>query len=305
MSTYIIRRIFQAFLVLLGAVTFTFFVSRVTGDPARMMLPEDVTQEALNDFRKLYGLDQPVYVQYFTYIGHLATGDLGNSMRQQVPVAELIFERYPATLKLTFFSLLLSIIISFPLGIFVAIKRNSMWDLLGTTFALIGQATPSFWTGLMLILIFGVTFRILPISGSDTWKHLILPSVTLSFFVTGRLTRLIRSGMLEVLGTEYIRTARVKGLLEGTVIWIHALKNASIPVVTMLGLEFAGLLGGALIIETIYAWPGVGRLVINAVIQRDFPIVQGVVLVSAATFVVVNLFVDLIYSVLDPRITYK
>jgi len=305
MTTYIVRRIFQAFLVLLGAVSFTFLIARVTGDPAKLMLPEEASQEAINLFRIQHGLDKPIHIQYINYISQILRGDLGLSMRQQTPVTELILERYPATLKLTFSALFLSIFISFPLGIFVALKRNTMWDLLGTTFALIGQATPSFWTGLMLILIFGVTLKILPISGSDTWQHLILPAVTLSFFVTGRLTRLIRSGMLEVMGTEYIRTARVKGLFERTVIWVHALKNASIPVVTMIGLEFAGLLGGALIIETIYAWPGIGRLVINAVLQRDFPIVQGVVLISAATFVIVNLIVDLFYSVLDPRITYK
>jgi ABC-type dipeptide/oligopeptide/nickel transport system permease component len=305
MTTYIIRRILQAILVLLGAVSFTFIIARVTGDPAKLMLPEEATQEAIDLFRVQNGLDKPVYIQYINYISQIFKGDLGLSMRQQTPVTELILERFPATLKLTFAALFLSILISFPLGIFVALKRNSIWDLLGTTFALIGQATPSFWTGLMLILIFGVTLKVLPISGSDTWQHLVLPSVTLSFFVTGRLTRLIRSGMLEVMGTEYIRTARVKGLFERTVIWIHALKNASIPVVTMIGLEFAGLLGGALIIETIFAWPGIGRLVINAVLQRDFPIVQGVVLISAATFTVVNLLVDLLYSVLDPRISYK
>lgn len=305
MTTYIIRRIFQAFLVLLGAVTFTFVVTRLSGDPTRMMLPEEASQESIDLFRKQNGLDQPIYIQYGKYLAQLAQGNLGVSMRQGIPVAELIFERYPATLKLTFAALFISLFLSFPLGIFVALRRNSIWDLLGTSFALIGQATPSFWTGLMLILIFGVILKVLPISGSDTWQHLILPSVTLSFFVTGRLTRLIRSGMLEVMSAEYIRTARVKGLLERTVIWVHALKNASIPVVTMIGLEFAGLLGGALIIETIYAWPGVGRLVINAVLQRDFPIVQGVVLVSALTFVVVNLIVDLFYSVLDPRITYQ
>lgn len=305
MTTYIIRRIFQAILVLLGAVTFTFVVTRLSGDPTRMMLPEEASKEAIELFRQQNGLDQPIYVQYGRYLVQLSQGNLGVSMRQQIPVAELIFERFPATLKLTFTALFISLFLSFPLGIFVALRRNTVWDLLGTTFALIGQATPSFWTGLMLILIFGVVLKVLPISGSDTWQHLVLPSITLSFFVTGRLTRLIRSGMLEVMSAEYIRTARVKGLLERTVIWVHALKNASIPVVTMIGLEFAGLLGGALIIETIYAWPGVGRLVINAVLQRDFPIVQGVVLVSALTFVIVNLIVDLFYSVLDPRITYQ
>ena len=305
MSTYLIRRIFQAFLVLWGAVTITFFLTRLTGDPAKLMLPEEATAEAVELFRKQHGLDKPVVVQYIRYMGDLLKGDLGTSIQQQVPVTRLILERYPATLKLTIFSFLLAILISFPLGIFIAIKKNSIWDLLGTTVALAGQVTPSFWTGLMLVLIFGVFLRVLPISGSDTWRHLVLPSVTLSFFVIGRLTRLVRSGMLEVMNTEYIRTARSKGLLERTIIWVHALKNASIPVVTLLGLEFASLLSGTLIVETIFAWPGVGRLVINAVLQRDFPIVQGVVLVSAAIFVISNLVVDMLYTVLDPRISYQ
>lgn len=305
MTTYIIRRILQAFLVLLGAVTFTFFMTRATGDPAKLMLSEEANQEAIDNFRVQHGLDQPLYIQYGRYILQVVSGDLGTSIRQTEPVSKLVFERLPSTLKLTLISLLISILMSFPLGIFIALHRNSIWDLLGTSLALFGQATPSFWTGLMLILIFGVWLRVLPISGSDTWKHLVLPSITLSFFVTGRLTRLIRSGMLEVMGTEYIRTARAKGLQERTIIWIHALKNASTAVVTMLGLEFATLLGGALIIETVFALPGIGRLVINAVGQRDFPIVQGVVLISAAIFVIVNLIVDLLYSVLDPRITYK
>ncbi len=305
MSTYFIRRMFQAVLVLWGAVTLTFFITRLTGDPAKLMLPEEATQEAIDLFRTQHGLDKPIVVQYGNYLLQLMRGDLGNSIQQQEPVSKLILERFPATLRLSLFSMLLAILISFPLGIFIALHRNTIWDLIGTTFALIGQVTPSFWTGLMLILVFGVYLKVLPISGSETWRHLVLPSVTLSFFVTGRLTRMVRSGMLEVMSTEYIRTARAKGLLEKTVIWVHALKNAAIPVVTLLGLEFASLLGGALVIETIFAWPGVGRLVINAVLQRDFPIVQGVVLISAATFVIANLIVDLLYSVLDPRISYK
>ena len=177
--------------------------------------------------------------------------------------------------------------------------------MIGTTVALLGQAMPSFWTGLMLVLIFSVTLQLLPISGADTISHLVLPAVTLGFFLTGRLTRLIRSGMLEVLGRDYIRTARAKGLYEKNVVWKHALRNAAIPVVTYIGLLFADLLGGAMVIEMVFAWPGVGRLVINGVLQRDFPLVQGVVLFSAVIFVTVNLIVDVIYTLLDPRITYQ
>jgi peptide/nickel transport system permease protein len=305
MWNYIIRRILQSFLVLVGATLVAFLVTRTTGDPVRLMLPEDATPEELQTMRVQLGLDKPLLYQYINYVSKAITGDLGDSMVQKISVSQLIFERVPATLQLTFASLLIAIIISFPVGIFVAVHRNSVWDLLGTSFSLLGQAMPTFWTGLMLILIFGVILKVLPISGRGTWAHLILPAFTLGFYGTGRITRMVRSGMLDVLGREYIRTARAKGLLERTVVWVHALRNASIPVVTLIGLEFASLLGGALIVETVFAWPGIGRLVVTAVLQRDFPVVQGVVLVSAVIFVAVNLAVDLVYSLLDPRISYS
>jgi len=305
MTNYIIRRVLQSILVLLGAVAITFIITRATGDPARLMLTDGATAAQLADFRKEFGLDKPLPVQFGNYMLQVAQGDLGKSIRHSQPVTKLIIDKLPNTLKLTFSALLISLLISFPLGIFVALKRNSLWDMFGTAIALVGQAAPSFWTGLMLVLVFGVILQWLPISGAGTPKHLVLPAVTLGFYLTGRLTRLIRSGMLEVLGKEYIRTARAKGLLENVVVWKHALRNAAIPVVTYIGLLFADLLGGAMVIETVFAWPGVGRLVIMAVLQRDFPLVQGVVLFSAAIFVFVNLFVDVIYTVLDPRISYK
>jgi ABC-type dipeptide/oligopeptide/nickel transport system permease component len=305
MWSYIIRRVLQSFLVLLGATLVTFAITRTTGDPVKLMLPEDATPEEVSAMRVRMGLDRPLLVQYFDFLGKAASGDLGISIRQKTGVTGLILGRLPATLELTFSALLISVIIAFPVGIFVALRRNSVWDLLGTSFSLLGQAMPTFWTGLMLILIFGVKLQILPISGRGSLAHLIMPAATLGFFVTGRITRLIRSGMLEVMNQEYIRTARAKGLFERTVVWVHALRNASIPVVTLIGLEFASLLSGAIIIETVFAWPGMGRLVVNAVFQRDFPVVQGVVLISAVIFVVVNLVVDLLYSLLDPRISYS
>ena len=305
MWNYFIRRIFQSILVLLGATLVAFFVVRSTGDPVRMMLPEDATPEEVQTMQIRMGLDRPVIVQYLDFVKRAATGDLGNSIRQKVSVTKLILERIPATLELTFVALLIGILISFPVGIFAAVRHNSIWDLFATSFSLLGQAAPTFWTGLMLILVFGVQLQVLPISGRDSLAHLVLPAVTLGFYVTGRITRMVRSGMLEVLGKEYIRTARAKGLLESTVVWAHSLRNASIPVVTLIGLEFASLLGGAIIIETVFAWPGIGRLVVNAVFQRDFPVIQGVVLISAVLFVLVNLIVDLLYSILDPRISYS
>lgn len=302
---YIIRRILQSILVLFGATLVAFLITRATGDPVKLMLPEDATREEIQSMRVQMGLDKPLLTQYVDYLTKAVGGDLGKSVRQKISVTQLIAERVPATLELTFAALLIGLLISFPVGIFVAIKRNTIWDLLGTSFSLLGQAAPTFWIGLMLILIFGVNLRWLPISGRGDLAHLVLPAFTLGFYVTGRITRMVRSGMLEVLGKEYIRTARAKGLLEREVVWIHALRNASIPVVTLVGLEFASLLGGALIIETVFAWPGIGRLVVNAVLQRDFPVIQGVVLVSAVIFVAVNLIVDLLYSVLDPRISYS
>ncbi|HSQ26945.1 MAG TPA: ABC transporter permease [Anaerolineales bacterium] len=305
MWNYIIRRILQSILVLIGATLVAFFVVRSTGDPVRMMLPEDATPEEVQAMQIRMGLDKPIIIQYYDFVKRAAIGDFGTSIRQKVGVTKLILERIPATLELTFAALFIGIIISFPVGIFAAIRHNSVWDLLATSFSLLGQAAPTFWTGLMLILVFGVKLQILPISGRDSLAHLVLPAITLGFYVTGRITRMVRSGMLEVLGKEYIRTARAKGLLERTVVWGHSLRNASIPVVTLIGLEFASLLGGAIIIETVFAWPGIGRLVVNAVFQRDFPVIQGVVLISAVLFVVVNLIVDLLYSVLDPRISYS
>ena len=305
MWSYIVRRIFESFLVLIGATLVAFIILSMTGDPVKLMLPEDATLVEKQSMRVRLGLDKPLPIRYLDFLGNAVTGDLGTSIRQKTDVSKLILERVPATLELTFTALMIGILLAFPLGIFVALNRNSVWDLLGTSFSLLGQAMPTFWTGLMLILIFGVHFKVLPISGRGTWAHLLLPAVTLGFFVTGRITRLVRSGMLEVLGQEYIRTARAKGLYEHTVIWVHALKNASIPVVTMIGLECASLLSGAIIIETVFAWPGMGRLVVNAVLQRDFPVVLGVVLISAVLFVVVNLAVDLLYSILDPRISYS
>ena len=305
MSQYVVRRLLQALLVLLGASFFTFVVSQATGDPVTLMAPENASQEQLDALRTELGLDKPVLVQYALFLGNAVQGDLGTSIRQRQSVSKLILERLPATLELAFVALIISLVVSFPIGIFVALRRNTIWDLLGTSLSLIGQAMPNFWLGLMLILVFGVTLRILPISGRGTVGHIILPALTLALYAIGRITRMVRSGMLEVMGSDYVRTARAKGLPERAVIWRHTLRNASIPVVTLIGLEFAALLSGTFIVETVFAWPGLGRLAINAVYQRDFPVVQGAVLISAIVFVLVNLGVDLLYGKLDPRISYE
>ncbi len=305
MWSFLARRVLQAITVLLGATLVAFFVMRATGDPVNLLLPETATPEQREAMRVRLGLDQPIFTQYTRYLADVLRGDFGTSIRHEIPVSDLIIERMPATLELALAGMALTVIFSFPLGIFIALKRNTIWDLLGSTFSLLGQAMPTFWTGLMLILIFSVKLGWLPVSGRDTLANLVLPASVLGIYSIGRITRLVRSGMLEVLGKEYIRTARAKGLMESVVVWVHALRNASIPVVTMLGLEFASMLSGALIIEMVFAWPGLGRLVVTAVFSRDFPVVQGVVLTYAVLFVGANLIVDMVYSLLDPRISYQ
>ncbi len=304
MWSYLARRLLQSISVLIGATLVAFFVMRATGDPVNLLLPEGATEEVRQAMRVKLGLDQPIFTQYVKYLSNVVQGDFGYSIRHEIPVLDLILERMPATLELALAGMAITIILSFPLGIFIAIRRNTIWDLLGSSFSLLGQAMPTFWTGLMLILIVSVNLGWLPVSGRGTWQHLVLPAAVLGIYSTGRITRLVRSGMLEVLGKEYIRTARAKGLLERVVVWVHALRNASIPVVTLLGLEFASMLSGALIIEMVFAWPGLGRLVVTSVFSRDFPVVQGVVLTYAVLFIAANLVVDMVYSVLDPRIAY-
>jgi peptide/nickel transport system permease protein len=224
------------------------------------------------------------------------------SLRQRQPTFTLIMERMPATLELTFAALVISVVVALPIGIISAARRNSVEDNASMLFALIGQSVPVFWLGLMLILVFGVQLRLLPVAGRGGWEHLILPAVSLATFSLARNARIIRSSMLEVLGQDYVRTARAKGLVERTVLYRHALKNALIPVVTLIGLEFGTLLGGAVITETIFAWPGVGRLTVQAIFARDLPLVQTSVTILATVFVLLNLAVDLIYTYLDPRI---
>jgi peptide/nickel transport system permease protein len=252
--------------------------------------------------RHALGFDRPLYEQFARYCANAAQGDLGLSLRMNRPVTTLIVERLPATLELTLAALLIAVVVAVPAGIVSAVKRGTVVDRLAMAGAVAGQAVPIFWLALLLIAFFGVRLRWLPVYGSGSLAHFVLPAVSLSTIIMGRLARLVRSSMLEVLGQDYVRTARAKGLGESRVLVVHALKNASIPIVTLLGLQFAQLLGGAVVTETIFAWPGIGRLVVEAIFNRDFPVVQGVVLVVSLIFVAVNVLVDLCYAVLDPRI---
>ncbi len=304
MLAYIVKRLLQAIFILWAVATIAFLLTFLSGDPAELMIGDNWTAEQITAFRDYMGFDRPLLVQYAEFLGRLAQGDFGVSIRQQVPVSRLIAERFPATLELTLAALLIIIVVAIPVGVLSAVRRNSPADRLAMGGALLAQSIPTFWLGIMLILLFGITLRWLPISGRGSPAHLILPAITLATFSTARVARLVRSSMLDVLGNDYIRTARAKGLSDHRVHYVHALRNALIPVITLLGIEVGALLGGALITETVFAYPGIGRLTIQAIHARDLPLVQGVITFGAMIFVAVNLLVDLSYSVLDPRIRH-
>jgi len=298
---YLSRKLAHTAFVAFGVVTLVFAALRMSGDPAATMLPGDASVDELRDLRHALGLDQPLHVQYVRFLASAMTGDFGTSLRHQEPAMRLVLERLPATLELAFAALLLSVGVALPLGIVAALHRGRLADVLAMAFAVVGQATPYFWMGIMLILIFAVELQWLPTSGRGGVERLILPAVTLGTHFMAVLARLTRTSMLEVLGQNYVTTARAKGLTERTVVLVHALKNAAVPVVTLIGLQFGTLLGGAVVTETIFAWPGVGRLAVQSIFVRDYPVVQAGVFVLALTFVAINLLVDLLYGWLDPR----
>lgn len=302
MTRYLLRRLFQAALTVLGVAVVVFALLHLSGDPAVIMSSPDATPAQIAELRRSLGLDQPLWRQLLIYLGHLATGDLGESLRFNRAVAGLIVERLPNTLELTLAAMLIAIGVAIPAGILAAVHRGEALDRMLMAGALAGQAVPIFWLGLILVRVFAVDLQVLPVYGQGGLSHLVLPSVTLATIVMGRLARLTRSSMLEVLGRDHVRTARAKGLSEPRVLLRHGLRNAAMPIITLLGLQLAQLLGGAVVTETIFAWPGVGSLVVEAVFNRDFPIVQGVTLVVSGVFVLVNLLVDLSYLVLDPRV---
>ena len=302
MRTFLVRRLLQSLVVLLGVSFVVFAILYLTGDPVLVLLPPDASPEDVRRFREIMGFNDPFFVQYGRFLKGALQGDFGVSVRHGEPAFGLVLERMPATFELAGSALLLALGLAIPAGIVSAVRRNSVLDYVSTVVALFGQSLPTFWLGIMLILVFSVQFNLLPSSGRGTLEHLVLPAVTLGLFTTARITRLTRSGMLEVLNQDYIRTARAKGVSDPPVVWKHALKNAAIPIVTIVGIELGTLLGGSVITETIFAWPGVGRLSVQAIANRDYPVVQAAVFLLATTFVVVNLIVDLIYTYLDPRI---
>ncbi|MCL0081968.1 ABC transporter permease [Dehalococcoidia bacterium] len=310
MLTYVIRRMGLMVFILLGVSVITFSMMHfVPGDPAEMIAMErygeEITAETIAHVRAELGLDQPVYIQYFRWLTNVLQGDLGYSFRTDRPVLDEILTRLPATVQLALAGMLVALLIAIPVGIVSATRQYSAVDNISMFGALLGVSIPNFWLGLLLILFFSLYLGWLPVFGRGGIEHLILPALTLGTGMAAITTRLIRSSMLEVLGQDYIRAARAKGLKEKAVIYKHALKNALIPVVTIVGLQFASLLEGAVIAEVIFAWPGIGRLLVDSIFARDFVLIQGCILFIAATFVLVNLLVDIFYTYLDPKIHYE
>lgn len=304
MLRYIVRRVLFLIPVLLGVAFCVFTLLYLTpGDPARMVLGDLATEEAVQEFRNREGLNDPFLVQFGNYIWKAVTqGDIGRSYVTKRSVAQEVLAAFPATLKLSALAMVIAILVGLPCGILSAIKQYSLFDTVTMIFAMIGLSMPVFWLGLLLILLFSVHLRWLPSSGFNTFKAMILPAVSLSAQAISMVTRMTRSSMLEVIRADYIRTARSKGQKESVVIWVHALHNALIPVVTLCGLQFGHLLAGAILTESIFAIPGVGRLMVSSIMQRDYPMVQGGVLFIAIAFSIVNLLVDLVYAYIDPRI---
>jgi len=302
---YVIRRLLLAIPVLIGVSILVFSIVRfIPGDPARAIAGVHASPRYVEQVRREMLLDEGLHVQYFVYMTNLVQGDMGRSALTRRPVTVELMERFPNTLMLTAAAMAIAIAFGMSAGIVSATRRYSLFDNFSMLAALIGVAAPVFWLGIMFQLLFSVNLGWLPSGGIGTWRHLVLPALTLGLATTALIARITRSSMLDVLGQDYITTARSKGLVERIVIYKHALKNALIPVVTVMGLQFGTLLGGAVLTETVFSWPGIGRLMVDSILNRDYPVVQGAVLLLAVFFVLINLVVDVIYAYLDPRITY-
>ncbi len=305
MLRYIFQKIGFTILVLLGAATCAFFlVNAIPGDTATALAGPQATLEDVENLRRSLNLDAPLGRRYFSYMANLAQGDLGYSYRNNKPVIEVVMAAWPATFELTMFSMLIAVLLGVPLGIYAAINRGAVGDTVSMIVAFLGVSMPSFWLGLLLIITFSVKLPWLPFYGRGGFSSLILPGLTLGLGVGANIARLTRTSMLEILGQDYMRTALGKGVKRSRVIWVHALSNAAIPIVTIIGLQFGVLLGGQVVTEMIFSWPGIGRMIISALTTRDLQIIQGGILVLAFTFAVINLITDLIYAFLDPRIRY-
>jgi ABC-type dipeptide/oligopeptide/nickel transport system permease component len=301
-TEYVIRRLALSAVAMLGVITIVFLLLHASGDPATLLVGQDATQQDLERIRRAYGLDQPLSVQYARFVARVVRGDLGYSYRQGLPVGELIVERLRATSELAIAGLAVAVLLGVPLGIVAAARRGSAVDTAAMSMALLGTSVPSFWLGLLLIIVFGVQLGWLPVSGYGSARHLLMPAFVLGGFYAAQVSRLTRTALLEVLAQDFIRTARAKGLAGRDVLLKHVLRNAALPVLTVLGLDFGRMLGGAVVVETIFAWPGMGRLAVQAVLGRDFPVVQGAAIMGAVVFLTVSLAIDLLYGLVDPRL---
>ena len=304
MQRYVLMRVMQALLAFLAVSMLVFWVARLSGDVLNTLMPMEATAEDFAQAREHLGLDKPLPVQYAIYVSQVVRGDFGTSIRAKVPVTQLIQERLPNSLKLAGFSMLIALSLALLLGVTAAVKKGSIIDTISRIAAVSGMSIPAFWLGIMFILIFGVYLRLFPVFGTGGIQHYVLPGVVLGWNFSAALTRLLRSSMLEVLDSEYVKLARIKGVSERWVIWRHALRNALIPVVTFAGFYFGLLIGGVVIVETVFAWPGLGLLAYESLIWKDYPVIQGTVLVICASVLTVNLGVDILYAYLDPRIRY-
>ncbi len=305
MLRYVARRLLMTIPVFFGILLISFLLTHLSGDPTDLILTPDTPDAVRDEFRRRHGLDQPIWFQFWQFCVRAVQGDFGDSLRFNQPAVTLVIERLPATAELALAAMLLAIFVGIPAGVVAAYRRNSPVDLSVRAVSLFGLAIPSFYLGIIFIVVFAVWLRWLPSGGRGTWMHLILPATVLAVDQLALIARTTRSCMLDVLNQDYVRTARAKGLSETWVTWGHALRNAFIPVLTVIGLQFGILLGGVVVTETVFSWPGVGRLAVQAIYARDFPVVQATVMLFAVIFVVVNLVVDLLYALLDPRIGYK
>ena len=302
MCRYVVGRVLQVVVALLGVTCVVFLLVSLSGDPAFILLTPEAGEEQRAAFRKLYGLDQPLPVQYARYVSHVARGDFGSSFAFNRPAIQVVLERLPATLLLTATAVALGVVVGMPAGVAAAVKASGPLDRLVMALVLLGQSVPTFWLGLLMIRIFAVNLRWVPVSGHGTVLNLVMPAVALGLYLAALLARLTRSEMLEALAQDYVRTARAKGLSERVVTVAHALKNALLPIVTLIGLQLGALLGGAVVTETVFAWPGIGSLVLDAILRKDYPVLLAAVEFVAAAFIVINMALDLLYGYLDPRL---
>jgi peptide/nickel transport system permease protein len=304
-TAFLIRRLWHSVISLIAITFVVYLMLNASGDPASMLLPDTASAEMIAQVRHTLGLDEPLFLRYFRFLANALTGDLGTSFTYRRPAAEIVLHYVPATAQLALVGMTVALLISVPLGVLAARNHGNALDKLVLGVALLGQSVPVFWLGMIVIMVFSVNLGWLPTGGRGSWAHLILPGLTLGWFANGLMARLVRSCMLEVLNQDYIRTARSKGLPDRMVVLKHALRNAAIPVVTVAGLQLAAMMGGTVVTEIVFAWPGVGRLTLDAIAGRDYPVAMTAIIFIAFVFIVVNFVVDLTYSLIDPRVRFE